>query len=198
MPPAPDPTVQSSYMKNLFAALARRGALDVLEAGAPDTVAAVAAAGRMRWLPIEHNLRTVSVLCRARSQRPALELLADCVHEQFDTPLWKPFVSGAVRLLGRDPAHLGRWIPKAFSVVFRDCGHFAVEPTGNAELRVTLSEIPDLLLGERLWLSSLGVGMRPIFAVCGLDGVAEQVDLDRNARTARYRLAWKVDPAPRG
>ena len=98
---------------------------------------------------------------------------------------------GATSLLGRDPANLGRWIPKAFNLVFRDCGLFAVEAVSPLELRVTLSEIPDPLLCEPLWIASLGVGMRPIFTVCGRDGLAERVDFDATARVAGYRLTWK-------
>ena len=49
------PAVQSSYMKNLFAVLARRGELPRLAEADPELVRAVDGAGRMHWLPVELN-----------------------------------------------------------------------------------------------------------------------------------------------
>jgi hypothetical protein len=188
---ASDPAVQASYMKNLLSGLERRELAAGLAGAAPEVGEQVAAAGRLTWLPVDLNVRAVGWLCETLGEDRALHLLADCVHEQFDTPLWKNFVTGAVRLLGKDPGDLGRWIPKAFSLVFRDCGAWNVLQSGECELTLVLSDIPASLVGERRWLRSLGVGMQPLFTVCGETGTSDLAAIDPATRVARYELSWK-------
>lgn len=189
--PAAAPAVQASYMKNLFAALEARGQRAPLAAADPELIRAVADAPRMSWLPIALNLRTVEALAGSLGEERALRLLADCVHAQFGSPLWKGFIGGALRLLGTDPGSLGRWIPEAMGLVFRACGRFTAEPSGPAELSVCMHDLPPSLLAQRLWLRSLAIGMTPLFTVCGCDGSAQLVEVDDRARRARFRLCWK-------
>jgi hypothetical protein len=180
-------------MKNLFAALGERGRLDAIARSAPELVRAVEEAPRITWLPVSLNVRTVEVVSSQLGEGAGLELLADCVYAQFETPLWRDFIGGAVRLLGRDPGSLGRWIPHAMRLVFRDCGVWAAERTGEGCLRVAVHSLPETLAGHRLWLRSLGVGMRPLFPLCETDGTADLAELDSGARRAAYEVAWKPD-----
>jgi hypothetical protein len=191
--PAAVPSVQASYMKNLFAALAAMGRLGVLEQADPDLLREVAAAWRASWLPVALNLRTVEGMAAGFGAERGMALLAEGVYRQFETPLWKHFISGALRLLGSDPGSLGRWIPQAMGLVFRDCGVFSVEPGGEGELRVEVHELPLLLARHELWLGSLATGMTPLFTLCGCDGSGELVETDVARRRARYRLRWKAE-----
>ena len=190
--PAAAPAVQASYMKNLFAALQTQGNLEALASAAPELVRAVDAAWRVSWLPIALNVETVEVVVASFGEERGLTLLADCVYRQFETPLWRGFIGGAVRLLGTEPGSLGRWIPEAMGLVFRGCGRFSVEPGSEAELSVRVDELPASLAAHRLWLRSLAVGMTPLFTLCGCDGSAQLVEVDEPARRACYRLRWKA------
>jgi hypothetical protein len=186
------PAVQASYMKNLFERLAAQERLAAVEAADPELVREVAAASRTSWLPVALNVRTVEVMAARFGEERGIELLADCVYEQFDTPLWKGFIGGAIRLLGTDPGSLGRWIPEAFKLVFRDCGRFAAEPTAEAELTVSVRELPPQLAAHGPWLRSLATGMTPLFTLCGRDGSARLAEVDEPGCTARYVLSWKA------
>ncbi|MGH7286573.1 MAG: hypothetical protein ACREI8_00955 [Myxococcota bacterium] len=106
------PAVQASYMKNVFAALEKQGRLPALASEAPQLVRAVEAASRMTWLEVELNVRMVEAMAARFGAEPGLQILAGCVHAQFETPLWKGFIGAALRLLGTDPGSLGRWIPR--------------------------------------------------------------------------------------
>jgi len=195
------PAVQAGYMKNLFERLAAQGRLSALEAADPELVREVAAASRVAWLPVALNVRTVEVMAASFGEERGIELLADCVYEQFDTPLWKGFIGGAIRLLGTDPGSLGRWIPEAMKLVFRDCGSFSAEPSAEAELTVNVSELPPQLAAHGPWLRSLATGMTPLFTLCGRDGSAHLAEVDEQARSARYVLRWKArnqGDGPRG
>ena len=188
------PAVQASYMKNLFELLAAQGRLAAVEQAAPELVREVAAASRASWLPVELNVRMVEVMAEHFGEERGIELLADCVYQQFGTPLWKGFIGGAIRLLGTDPGSLGRWIPEAMKLVFRDCGRFSAEPSADDELTVRVDELPPPLTGHGPWLRSLATGMTPLFTLCGRDGSARLAEVDETGRSARYVLHWK--PAP--
>jgi hypothetical protein len=181
-------------MKNVFAALEKQGRLAPLVRQAPELAREVAAASRMSWLPIAWNVRLVEAAAACFGAERGLEILSGCVFAQFETPLWKGFIGSAVRLLGTEPRSLGRWIPQAFSLVFRDCGRWSVEADAERELRVSVHELPEPLVAHELWLRSLAIGMLPLFTLCGTDGTSELVERDARARRASYRLRWK----PRG
>jgi hypothetical protein len=181
-------------MKNVLAALEKQGRLGALAAEAPQLVRGVAEAPRMCWLPVAENVRLVEAAAACFGEERGLVVLADCVFAQFESPLWKGFVGSAVRLLGRDPGSLGRWLPQAFSLVFRDCGQWSVEADGEATLRVWVRGLPADLASHRLWLGSLASGMTPLFTLCGCSGEALLESIDAPARSAAYRLRWKAVP----
>lgn len=184
------PAVQSSYMKNLFAAFEERGLRERIASRDPELAEEIDAAGRLSWLPLELNVRTVDLLCDLLGEAEGLRVLAECVHGQFGTPLWKQFIGGGLRLLGREPAGLGRWLPRAFSVVFRGCGQWDVECRGPGELSVRLREIPESIISQRRWLQSLGAGMNALFLLCDTPGHSALVAVDEGIREARFRLRW--------
>ena len=189
-----EPAVQGSYMKNLFATLATLGRLGPVEAADPDLVQEVDAASRLSWLPVSLNVRTVDAMAACFGEQRGIELLADCVYRQFDTPLWKSFVGGAMRLLGTDPGLLGRFLPEAIQLVFRDCGRWSVDNTGETELTVSVRDLPATLVTHGPWLRSLATGMTPLFTLCGCAGAARLSEVDEAARSARYVLVWKDAP----
>jgi hypothetical protein len=186
-----EPAVQASYMKNLMAALAALGRLGPVEAADPELVAEVEASARLSWLPVALNVRTVEAVAACFGEQRGIELLAECVYRQFDTPLWKKFVGGAMRLLGTEPGLLGRFLPGAIGLVFRDCGRWRIENTDECELTLEVEELPAALASHRLWLRSLATGLTPLFTLCGCDGTSELALADERAGRARYRLRWK-------
>jgi len=185
------PAVQASYMKNLFAVLAASGRLTDLEAADPVLVREVAAASRMSWLPVALNVRMVEALTARLGEERGIALLADCVFRQFDTPLWKSFIGAALRLLGSEPGALGNWLPEAFSLVFRGCGRFSVERSGEHALTLRIDDLPATLAAQRLWLRSLATGMTPLFTLCGVSGSSRLDEVNLAARSARFVLSWK-------
>lgn len=186
------PAVRAAYMKDLFSALEARGCLAAIARRDGALLEEVANASRVAWLPIALNVRTVKALCEELGEDRGLERLAECVYAQFEGPLWRSFIAPAVRLLGRDPGSLGRWLPRALQIVFRDCGSWSAELTREGELTVVARDLPPDLAGHRLWLRSIGVGMRPLFLVCGTDGTSALTNLDAEAGRATYVLSWKA------
>lgn len=192
---ASEPAVRASYMKQLFATLGARGVLEAIDRHDPELVRQVEAASRVSWLPVSLNVRAVEAAAASLGDEQALALFAECVYGQFETPLWHNFISGALRLLGRTPGSLGRWIPQAIQIIFRDCGKWSVENRAPNELTLTVRELPPELAAHRLWLRSLAVGMTPVFLLCNTKGSSELVEVDAEARGATYLLAWDSAPS---
>ena len=190
-----EPAVQASYMKNLFATLASLGKLAEVEEADPDLIQEIEAAPRLSWLPVSLNVRTVEAMAARFGEQRGIELLAECVYRQFDTPLWKSFVGGAMRLLGTEPSLLGRFLPEALQLVFRDCGRWAVDNTDDTELTVSVRGLPAALAAHGPWLRSLATGMTPLFTLCGCAGTACLAEVDAATGSARYVLSWKAAPA---
>jgi len=187
------PSVQGAYMKNLFSELEKRGKLAAISARDADLVAEIERASRAGWLPVALNVRTVEAIASIAGERRGLEILAECVFAQFETPLWKNLIAPALRLLGRNPGSLGRWIPAAIRVIFRGCGTWSVERTGETELRVDVHNLPEALAQERLWLRSLGIGMSALFPLSEVDGRADLATYEPAQRRASFTLRWKAD-----
>lgn len=185
------PAVQASYMKNLFAALEAIGRLADVEAADPALLREVASAPRLSWLPVALNVRTVEAVVSSVGEERGFALLAECVFRQFGTPLWKNFIGGAMRLLGAEPGALGSWLPEAFSLVFRDCGRFSIERSGEHELTLRVDDLPPALAAQRRWLRSLATGTTPLFTLCGVSGSARLDEVSLTERRARFVLTWK-------
>ena len=187
-----EPAVQAGYMKNLLASLDSLGHLEAMAAHDASLADEVAGASQLAWLPVDLNVRAVDAVAAALGDERGLDTLADCVHAQFDTPLWRNFVGGAVRLLGRDPGSLGRWIPRALQLVFRSCGLWTVDATSDHSLALTGKSVPAELVRHPLWLRSVAIGMKPLFLITGCDGSSRLAQTRIAEGLAVIEIEWKA------
>jgi hypothetical protein len=192
----PQPAVQASYMKNVLDALERLGPDgQSVRSADPELVQEIERSPRMWWMPIAWNVRLVEAAHRALGAPRALELLTTCVYGQLDAPLFHNFARGAVRLFGLDPGSLVRWLPRAFSIVFRGCGVWRAARSGPGEAVLEASDLPPELAAHALWIESMGAGGRALLQLCGVRGEVRLVAHDGAAGSARFELRW--EPAAR-
>jgi hypothetical protein len=193
------PSVQASYMKNSAAILARCGAdgAAVLRAD-PELFEQIEAAWRTAWLPISFNLRLAEACARAIAPERQLELFATMLVEQFESPLWNTLVRGGLRLLGREPGALTRWLPAAVALVFRNCGSWSAQRIDPLRAEVSAEELPKELATHRVWLESMGAAAVAIGHLCDTQGRSELVARDAEAGRARLAFSWDpIAPAAR-
>ena len=191
-----DPSVQASYMKNSAAILARSGAPGAAVLGSdPSLFHLVGEAGRTAWLPISCNLRFVEAVERGVGWPSGLELIASTLVDQFETPLWRTLVQGGLRVLGREPAALARWLPTAVRLVFRDCGDWSVARLGPQRVEVRGADLPKELAEHRLWLEAMGAAAHALGRLCGTRGHGQLVEQDPVQRCARLVFDWESQPA---
>jgi hypothetical protein len=178
-------------MKNSAAILAQSGAAGaaVLRAD-PELFEQIATAWRTAWLPISYNLRLVEACARAAGPAQFQAILATTLVGQFDTPLWSALIQGGIRLLGREPAALTRWLPSAVALVFRNCGSWRSRRIDPLHAEVCAEELPKELATHRVWLESMGAAALAIGRLCDTQGHSELVAHDADAGTARYLFRW--------
>ncbi len=185
-------SVQSTYMKNVAAFLRDAGSIgEAVLRRDPELFQEVEAAGRMRWLPIDLNVRMVRAVYAEMGDDRAHEFLVDMVVSQFETPLWKNFIEGAVRIFGLDPGSLVKWVPRAYGIAFKNCGDWRAQREDEGEAWLECDGMPDVIAGNEQWLDSLRAGLVALFRLCQTDG---DVRIERPADapgTIRFVFGWK-------
>lgn len=144
-------------MKNVAAALGRLGAegAAVLAADAA-LFAQIEEVPRSAWLPVDLNVRWVEATAHVFGWPQALDFLAARVSDQFESPLFRSFVQGGIRVLGLDPGALVRLIPRGLTLVFRDCGEWTAARTSASSSELRVKGLPAALAREGRWIESIG------------------------------------------
>ena len=187
-----EPSVQASYMKQFAAQVRTLGVVaDDVIAADPELFQAIGAAGRMTWMPIEINLRMVDALYTVLGVERARRFQADQISRQFDTPLWRTFVEGGVRLLGLDPGALVRWLPRALALMFRDCGIWTVERDDETSAAMIGRHLPEVLVAHPHWLDSVAGGIHALFVLCNTSGETRVRECEPALGQARITIGWK-------
>jgi hypothetical protein len=188
----PEPTVQSTYMKQFAAAVERLGGrAESVRRADPELFRRIEEARRTSWLPVGLNVRMVEAIHSVVGPARATAFFAEQVHGQFDTPLWRNFIDGGVRLFGLDPGSLAKWLPHAYGVIFRHCGRWQTRREGETEVSVSARMLPDALVRHALWLDSIRAGMHALFLLCKVEGRADLEGVDVAAGHSRIVLSWK-------
>jgi hypothetical protein len=191
-----DPRVQAGYMKDAAASLARLGRDgERVRAADPELFAAIDAAPRSAWLPVELNVRWVGAAERAFGWPAGLDFLAARVRDQFGSPLFRVFVEGGVRMLGLDPGALVRLIPRGLTIAFRGHGEWTAVRTSETSIELRAVGLPKELAASARWIESIGAGALAMFALCGVSGRVSLAEHDAAQGRAVVEARWAPKPA---
>ena len=75
---------------------------------------------RTSWFSIEHDHFVADALIAVLGKERAIECWRDSMEHLMDRPLLRTFVSGMVRILGKDPARVVSMVPKGWPLAFHD------------------------------------------------------------------------------
>jgi hypothetical protein len=107
-----------------------------------EAMEAMEASARTSWLDLELDHFLVDGICEELGPERAIRCWRDSMKHMIDKPLLQSFVSGMIRLFGRDPARVVALIPKGWPLVFRDCGTLTVLSSGDREAILAFSDLP--------------------------------------------------------
>jgi hypothetical protein len=188
------PRVLAGFVQSTLDALAGLGpgaAARVRARMAPASLAAVAEASRIAWVPLALDIELTNWLYAEVGMERGRAFMRDNLRKSFDLPILRGLLDTALRLLGRDPERVLRWAPKVWGHLFRGAGSLRFEEAGACAARLVLADLPDEVLRGSEWLDGTAGAAAAVFDILRVDGEVRLEGPDRSARTAAIHATWK-------
>jgi hypothetical protein len=144
---------------------------------------------RSSWLAIEHDHWVVDSVIAVLGRERALECWRDSVPDIIDKPLLRTFVSGMVRMFGRDPARIIGLFPKAWPLIYRDLSTLRLDTNAAGNPVLLFEDIaPEVREYPNYFVSWEGVcwGFSHIARVNG----QVRAELSRDKSVLAVHFAW--------
>lgn len=154
-----------------------------------DSLRALMDGSRTDWLPLEHDHHVVDGICEVLGPERAVAAWRASVPDLVDKPLLRSFVSGMLRLVGRDPARLAGILARGWPLVYRDCCVVSVTPGDAGTAVVELAEFAPELRRFPNYLLSFRGALEGFAVVAGLDPV---VEVETAAGGRRLRATYRA------
>jgi len=155
-----------------------------------ELLAAVAAGHGGDWLPMEANLALTRALHAALGREAFRTFFRDHTLRSFRGPLFGPLFGALVRIVGTSPAGWASWVPRAWRLLFADCGTWAVEDRGPGSVKLWFEQAPAACLEDEVWLDSVAASLAALADVNRVLGDAELVSVDGAGSLAVFELRW--------
>jgi hypothetical protein len=186
------PSIRATQLKSDLTALEDLGAEvrdRVLERLPPEFVSTVADASRLDWVPVP----TLARLCRAIRQVTDEEVLRNwsraATNLSLETPLFRPILTGAVAIFGRDPQKIYKVMPTAWNAAMKACGELKVDTGTPGHVVLDLRGAPDAVKDRDFLLATAGA-FEVVFDECRVEG---RCDLDHRmpGDDPRFLARWQ-------
>jgi len=185
-----EPAVRARHLKSVIAAAdALPGGRAVRDALPGRLIAEVERASGFDWLPVEHDVAMVRASAAVLAPDAFERLWRAVVIEGVEGPLLGLLMRTAVCMFGYDPAEFARWVPKAWSMVFRDVGVWtsSLVTGGSAVLR--LEGLPPACRVPA-FPRSVACSLGAIPVLTGRSGSARVLDASEEDGAVSFELSW--------
>ena len=156
----------------------------------PDVLEAIETASPVAWLPVEVDVEITDCFFQVAGVERAGLAFRGALAEAIKRPLLRPLMDGALGIFGRNPAKILRWVPKAWSLIYRDCGEMRCTHADENSAALELRLLPHSIVHSRFYLRGTAASLSAFFDWLGIDG---QVTLEgpcSTQRTAKFKLSW--------
>jgi hypothetical protein len=185
------PVMKASYMKDDLAAVARLPA-DVaarIRGACAEAVAAIEGATRADWLPVVVDVELTEAIWREAGETALLEQARLALRAAMDGPLLRPLASVTIRVFGPRPHAALRMVPRAWPMVFRDCGTLDYVVVDDHVGRLVLRDAAGPLLASAPWQRGTGATFDALAAVAG--AVDARATAEVTAGSIEWSLRWR-------
>ncbi|WP_052559006.1 hypothetical protein [Enhygromyxa salina] len=202
------PAVRASYLRALLFACDEFGppAMEIREQLGDTHQTSIECAGPLVWLPIEADIALQRALARVLGAERTRAFVLANLREFMAASILQNIVQTAVGLFGLDPGSFARLLPRAWGMLYRDCGRWSVSRSLDPdrararewrEVQMCLSRLPQACASEDAWLAAVATVQHALLILCGRahdegEGEVELLErvLDEPSQVV-FRLAWK-------
>ncbi|HYQ80618.1 MAG TPA: hypothetical protein VEP68_03905, partial [Anaeromyxobacteraceae bacterium] len=180
------------HLKSTLAAVDGCRARDAIRAALPSgLMAAVEAANGFDWLPAANDVALVKAIHGALGDAEHDAFSRGVIRDAFEGPLLGPLIAIALRLFPGGLMAWAHWIPRAWALVFRECGEWKVEGVGPGAVDLQLGWLPPICVQDAVWPGSVASSTSALLDLARVRGTLRLTGLDRATRTASYQMRWQ-------
>jgi hypothetical protein len=153
--------------------------------------ATVARSSPLDWLPGDVNVELTHAVSRRLGAERAHAFYEGLLINAFDSTLMNTFVEGVLRMTGRDPGKVLKWVPSGFGLIFRNWGTWTVLDVAEGRGEIEVMGLPAICMDRgRIWVESARSSLGSIFIRANRKGVVHLAEVDDGRGCARYVLEW--------
>jgi len=156
----------------------------------PDVLEVIETASPISWLPVEVDIELTECFFRVAGAERARRAFREALAQAIERPLLRPLLEGALGIFGRDPVKILRWVPKAWSLIYRDCGEMRCAHAGEGSARLELGLLPAPIVHSRCYLTGTAATVSAFFDWLGIEGQVRLEGPCATTRTATLHLSW--------
>jgi hypothetical protein len=179
--------IRASFLRDNVASLVALGAdADAVRARAAHVVDAAASASTVDWLDITLDVELAEAAVATVGAQRVRGMNRALMRDALKGPLLRPIHKGALALFGRAPMRLMKFVPRGWSLVFRDAGALA----WNAEAgRMELTGVPAVMLNAS-WLEGLAGAFEGLVEICGGTAPIVTIDMRASESAVHFAISW--------
>lgn len=166
--------------------------VDQIRALIPEPVAdAVRDATPSAWLPLEMNVQLADIIATALGPQRSLAFFRAMVLREYETSLFKTFITGITRVMGVTPAVFVKFVARGWELVYRECGTFIPLEVGTTEARLLFRDLPEVCVQNQLWLDAVRSTFYSAFDLAKVTGRVDWEELNLKNRRAVFHFQWQ-------
>ena len=155
----------------------------------PETLEELESASRVGWLPLRVDVELTECFFEVAGEERALQILRDNMANTLDSMVLKPLLDGAFGIFGRSPAKILKWSPKAWYLLYRNCGQLVLAKSDDRSAVLEGTDLPPELVASANYMKGVAAALLGFFDVLGIDAECELGKLGQGRAT--FSLTWK-------
>jgi hypothetical protein len=189
---APEPLVRARHLKVVLEGVDRHPRREAIRAALPPPVlAAIEEATGSDWLPVSADVAMANALHAVLGPGGLDAFNLETFQHATRGPLLRALVALATSVFGIDVGAWIGWVPRAWALIFVDCGRMTVSRR-HGEATLTVTGLPAVCAGDAVWPRSVASALSAIFPVANASGTAELSSVDPATGTAIYLMRWRT------
>lgn len=158
----------------------------------PALVQRIESETRLSWLPLDCDVQLTAAVAAEAGELGVYEWSREAMRRTAVTPLLGPLFRGAVGLFGLSPLGAFRWVQSGWDSIYRGCGRWTHEPSGEGSLVLLHHDAPPPMRRPRTYRLGIAGAFHGVIDVFGYTGSVTTPEPREDEATVRYELQWRA------